>query len=41
MGLDTGATTPEEIAISIVSEIRSVLSTRSGGHLRERKGSIH
>ena len=41
MGLDTGATTPEEIAISIIAEIRSVFSGRFGGYLRERKGSIH
>jgi len=41
MGLDTGATTPEEISVSILAEIRSVLSKRDGGQLRYRLGSIH
>lgn len=41
VGLDTGAETPEEIAISILGEIRAVLSGRTGGFLRHRKASIH
>jgi xanthine/CO dehydrogenase XdhC/CoxF family maturation factor len=41
VGLDIGAETPEEIALSIVSGIKAELSGRTGGHLREREGSIH
>ena len=41
VGLDLGAETAEEIALSIVGEIRGVLSNRAGGHLRGRGGPIH
>ncbi|MEZ5427143.1 MAG: XdhC/CoxI family protein [Pyrinomonadaceae bacterium] len=41
VGLDIGADTPESIALSIASEIKSVLTGRDGGHLRERQGSIY
>jgi xanthine dehydrogenase accessory factor len=41
IGLDIGAETPEEIALSVVSEIKAVLSDRTGVQLREREGSIH
>ncbi len=41
IGIDIGAETPEEIALSIISEIHAVLAGRPGGMLREQKGSIH
>lgn len=41
VGMDIGAETPEEIALSIIAEIRAVLAGRRGGMLREREGSIH
>ena len=41
IGLDIGAETAEEIALSVLSEIQAVLKARSGGHLRARPGPIH
>jgi xanthine dehydrogenase accessory factor len=40
-GLDIGSEAPEEIALSIISEVAAVLSRRRGGFLRERKSDIH
>ena len=40
IGLDVGADSPEEIAVSVVAEILQILRSRTGGHLRDvRKGA--
>jgi xanthine/CO dehydrogenase XdhC/CoxF family maturation factor len=41
VGLDIGAETAEEIAVSIVAEMKTVLSGRSGGALKEKRDPIH
>lgn len=41
VGLDIGAETAEEIAVSIVAEIKAVLSRRSGEPLKEKQDPIH
>ncbi|MFS4492350.1 XdhC family protein [Maribacter sp. 2308TA10-17] len=40
-GLEIGANTPEEIAMSLFSEILGVFSGKAGGMLREKSGPIH
>lgn len=41
IGLDIGAEAPDEIALSIVSEIQGKFSSRSGGFLKYRNAPIH
>jgi xanthine/CO dehydrogenase XdhC/CoxF family maturation factor len=41
VGLDLGADHPEDIALSILSEMRAALAGRDGRPLRERSGPIH
>ncbi|MEX6688843.1 XdhC family protein [Danxiaibacter flavus] len=41
VGLDIGAETSEEIALSVIAEIKAVFSGRNGTSLRERKVEIH
>jgi xanthine dehydrogenase accessory factor len=40
-GLDIGAESPAETALSILAEILAVKAGRPGGSLRESKGRIH
>ena len=40
-GLEIGANTPEEIAMSLFSEILGVFSGKTGGMLRKKEGPIH
>jgi xanthine/CO dehydrogenase XdhC/CoxF family maturation factor len=40
-GLEIGAETAEEIALSIIAEIQAVLQGKEGGHLRQKKDVIH
>lgn len=41
VGLDIGAVSPEEIALSLIAEIRAAFSNRDGTYLRLRQSTIH
>jgi xanthine/CO dehydrogenase XdhC/CoxF family maturation factor len=41
MGLDIGADGPQQVALSVITEIQASMNGRLGGPLKERAGSIH
>lgn len=41
MGLNLGAESPEEIALSIISEVKAVISRQNPAHLKLKEGPIH
>jgi xanthine dehydrogenase accessory factor len=41
IGLDLGAVSPEETALSIMAEVVAVRNRRSGGRLSQVSGRIH
>jgi len=41
VGLDLGAESEQEIALSVVSEVQAAMSSRRGGFLRDKNGPIH
>ncbi|MBC7806104.1 MAG: XdhC family protein [Akkermansiaceae bacterium] len=41
VGLDIGADSPEEIALSVIAEIKAAMTGRGGTSLRERADAIH
>jgi len=41
VGLDTGGEGPDAIALSIIAEVSTVMTSGNAAHLRDRKGPLH
>ncbi len=41
VGMDIGGDGPDAIALSVIAEVSAVTGSRRGGHLRDRRGSLH
>jgi xanthine/CO dehydrogenase XdhC/CoxF family maturation factor len=41
IGMDIGGDGPDAIALSVIAEVSAVTGGRGGGHLRDRRGSLH
>jgi xanthine/CO dehydrogenase XdhC/CoxF family maturation factor len=41
IGLDIGAEAPDEIALSVIAEVQSKFTNRTGGFLKDRNMPIH
>jgi xanthine dehydrogenase accessory factor len=41
VGMDIGGDGPDAIALAVIAEISAVINGRDGGHLRDRRASLH
>lgn len=41
VGMDIGGDGPDAIALAVIAEVTAVSNSRSGGHLRDKRGPLH
>lgn len=41
VGMDIGGDGPDAIALAVIAEVTAVTNSRSGGHLRDKRGPLH